>query len=173
MRYSVPRGHTMARPAKKPPKTIRLVASDGELRVCGLCGSGAKRLTTTECCGNTICDDLDEYETFSFARNSCYRNHSNQTICAYHHHEEHAGSWKVCELCRADQVPELYAWYVTNEYNFEKLENPPPFEPTLCDGCGKRIVLSEGGYTVSNGKHFCDACELPPRGRSHSGRRRR
>jgi hypothetical protein len=165
----------MTKSATKPPKPIRLVASQGKPRVCGLCGRGTKKLTTTECCGNTICDDLHEYVTFSYARNSCYRNHSNQTICAFHHHETHPGPWQECELCRRDQVPELYAWYATNEYNFEKLENPPPFEPTLCDGCGKRIVLTEGGYMLSKGKHLCEACASPPlaRRRPGSGRRRR
>lgn len=163
----------MQKSAKKTNAKLRLVASERTRRVCGLCGGGGK-LAATECCGNTICDDLDTYVTFSFARNSCYRNHSNQTICAYHHHEEHAGSWKECEQCRKDQPPEMYAWFVTNEYNFEKLDDPPPFEPTLCAGCGKRIVLPEGGYTLSKGKHWCEACEPPfqPSPRRGAGRRR-
>jgi len=164
----------MPKSAKKTNTKMRLVTSDGAARVCGLCGRGRK-LTTTECCANTICDDLDRYVTFSYARNSCYRNHSNQTICAYHHHEEHAGSWKECLQCRGDQEPEMYAWFATNEYNFDKLKDPPRFEPTLCAGCGKRIVLSEGGYTLAKGKHWCEACEpqpaplKPTSGRRHRG----
>jgi hypothetical protein len=161
----------MPKSAKKTNAKLRLVTSDRLARVCGLCGRGGK-LTTTECCGQTICDDLDKYVMFSYARNSCYRNHTNQTICAYHHNEEHAGSWKECQLCLRDQVPEMYAWFATNEFNFEKLENPPTFEPTLCAGCGKRIVLSEGGYTLVKGKHWCEACE-PHSSRTPSGSGRR
>lgn len=33
---------------------------------CGLCGSTKKKLTVTECCGNTICDDYDSYVLFSY-----------------------------------------------------------------------------------------------------------
>jgi hypothetical protein len=163
----------MQKTTKKANAKLRLVGNEAKDPVCGLCGR-ARKLTTTECCGNAICDDVDTYVTFSYARNSCYRNHSNQTICAYHHHEEHPGSWKDCAKCCKDQPPEMYAWYVTNEYNFEKLENPPPFEPTLCAGCGKRIVLSEGGYTLSKGKHWCAACDptfQPPSKRGSGGRR--
>jgi hypothetical protein len=53
----------------------------------------------------------------------------------------------------------MYAWYVTNDYNFEKVANPPPFEPTLCDRCGKRIVLPEGGYVRGPGGIWCHACD--------------
>jgi hypothetical protein len=28
--------------------------------------------------------------------------------------------------------PGVYLWYGTNEYNFEKLPNPPAYEPTKC-----------------------------------------
>ena len=49
----------------------------------------------------------------------------------------------------------MYVWYGTNEYNFEKLQNPPKFKPTLCDDCGRRISLGEDGYMVSGEKYFC------------------
>ena len=62
----------------------------------------------------------------------------------------------------AELEPEMYAWYVTNEFNFEKLANPPSFEPTLCEGCGNRIVLPEGGYTLAKGKYWCERCEPSP-----------
>jgi hypothetical protein len=163
----------MTKPGKQKNAKLRLVAGPAIRRVCGLCGRGGK-LTTTECCGNVICDDLDTYVTFSYARNSCYRNHSNQTICAYHHHEEHAGSWQECLRCRGDQEPEMYAWFATNEYNFEKLQDPPRFEPTLCSGCGKRIILSDGGYTFADGKRWCESCEPQPApSKPRSARRRR
>ncbi len=57
---------------------------------CGLCGK-ATNLTKTECCGNWICDDEDQYVMFSYARNSCLRNHRRYTLCGYHHTEGHEG----------------------------------------------------------------------------------
>jgi hypothetical protein len=52
----------------------------------------------------------------------------------------------------------MYVWYSTNEYNFEVLKDPPPFEPTLCAGCGTRIVLPDGGYSSFEGKEWCARC---------------
>jgi len=68
---------------------------------CGLCGK-TTNLTKTECCDNWICDDEDQYVLFSYARNSCYRNHRQYTLCGYHHIEGHAGHWKDCPQCRED-----------------------------------------------------------------------
>lgn len=162
----------MVRPSKPRPK-LQFIDQVKLLRVCGLCGEATKELTRTECCDNAICDDLSEYVTFSYARNSCFRNHANQTLCAFHHHNAHAGGWKECSKCRAEFEPEMYAWYATNPFNFEKLKDPPPFGPTLCDGCGKRIVLPRGGYSLANGKRWCERCdpEMPPRRRTRPQRR--
>lgn len=52
----------------------------------------------------------------------------------------------------------MYVWYGTNEYNFEKLKNPPPYEPTKCSTCGAVIVLSEGGYSVLGTEYRCGNC---------------
>ena len=53
----------------------------------------------------------------------------------------------------------MYVYYGTNEYNFEKLANPPAYEPTLCAGCGRVIVLSQEGYTLHpDGSYRCDDC---------------
>jgi len=60
---------------------------------CGLCGK-TTNLTKTECCGQWICDDEDQYVPFSYARNSCYRNHRLYTLCGYHYAEGHPGDWK-------------------------------------------------------------------------------
>lgn len=87
-------------------------------RECGLCGK-TKKLTRTECCGQWICDDEDEYVMFSYARNSCYRNHRRYTLCADHHAEDHEGEWQTCDQCRKGFFEtEMYVWYGTNEYNF-------------------------------------------------------
>src|SRR3990172_3143759 len=90
---------------------------------CGLCGK-TKKLTKTECCGQWICDDEDKYVIFSYARNSCYRNHRRYTLCAHHHAEEHGDDWKDCPECRNGFETEIYVYYGTNEFNFQKLENP-------------------------------------------------
>jgi hypothetical protein len=124
---------------------------------CGLCGKAGK-LTKAECCGNWICDDEDEYVPFSYARNSCYRNHRRFTLCGYHHEEEHAGHWKDCPQCREEMDTEMYVHYGTNEYNFETLEAPPDYEPTRCAKCNSVIVLSEGGYSRQGDDYFCGKC---------------
>lgn len=124
---------------------------------CGLCGK-SRKLTKTECCGQWICDDEDKYVLFSFARNSCYRNHRRYTLCANHHAEEHPGNWKDCPRCRRSFETEMYVWYGTNEYNFEKLQDPPKYEPTRCSKCGAVIVLSEGGYSQLGEKYSCEEC---------------
>ncbi len=125
---------------------------------CGLCGK-SKALTRTACCGNLICDDQAKYVLFSYARNSCDRNHSRFTLCGHHHNEGHSGDWKTCALCRESFETEMYVWYGTNEYNFEKLPNPPTFEPTLCASCKSRIHLGEDGYTIKpSGEYLCESC---------------
>jgi hypothetical protein len=124
---------------------------------CGLCGK-TRNLTRTECCGQWICDDEDTYQLFSYARNSCSRNHRRYTLCGYHHTEGHAGRWQDCPKCRDSIEPEMYVYYGTNEYNFEVLKNPPSYEPTHCTQCGVVIVLSEGGYSDSAEGTFCMRC---------------
>jgi len=126
---------------------------------CGLCGKTSK-LTKTECCGQWICDDADQYVLFSYARNSCHRNHDRYTLCSYHYHEDHQGDWKDCQKCREDFETEMYVWYGTNEYNFGKLENPPDYEPTRCSKCGKIIVLGEEPHSRKGGEYWCVKCDI-------------
>jgi len=52
----------------------------------------------------------------------------------------------------------LYVYYGTNEYNFEKLENPPDYEPTRCAKCNMVISLGEDGYTISGDDYLCEHC---------------
>lgn len=124
---------------------------------CGLCGK-TKNLTKTECCGNWICEDEHKYVLFSYARNSCHRNHLRFTLCGYHFNEGHKGDWKTCEPCRRGFEPEMVAWYGTNEYNFEKMPNPPPYEPTKCSRCGRVIALGKGGYSHGREGYTCGDC---------------
>src|SRR3989344_5424360 len=97
---------------------------------CWLCGKSKKPRYKTEGCGNWVCGDESDYVLFSRSRNICSRNHRRFTLCGSHHDEEHKGDWKTCEKCRDNFEPEMYVWYGMNEYNFEKLSNPPAFEPT-------------------------------------------
>ncbi len=127
-------------------------------RQCGLCGSKTKPLTRTPCCGNWICDDEQDYVLFSFATNSCHRNHDRYTLCSSHYNEEHTGRWQDCPKCRKGFETEMYVWYGTNEYNFEKLENPPKFEPTHCGDCGRVIHLGTDGHMMSGRKYYCGRC---------------
>jgi len=52
----------------------------------------------------------------------------------------------------------MFVWYGTNEYNFEKLENPPGFAPTHCSGCDRVISLVNDGYMAERGKYWCESC---------------
>jgi NAD-dependent SIR2 family protein deacetylase len=95
---------------------------------------------------------------FSYANNSCHRNHRRYTLCGYHFSEEHEGNWKTCMKCRAEFGPEMVAWYGTNEYNFEKMPDPPSYQPTKCSLCGTVIKLGTDGYTRSVDEYWCERC---------------
>jgi hypothetical protein len=152
------RSHDM--PTRNRDASRRRPAAEGTDRpACGLCGN-TKNLTKTECCGHWICDDAHQYVAFSSARNSCYRNHDRYTLCSVHHQEGHKGRWQDCAKCRKSVPTEMYVYYGTNEYNFEKLSNPPAYEPTHCRQCGRVIVLGEGGYSVAGDDHFCGRCAV-------------
>jgi hypothetical protein len=124
---------------------------------CGVCGK-SENLVKTECCGNWICNDTEKYVPFSETRNSCFRNHERFTLCAYHYQEEHEGNWKTCPICRNDFKTEIYVYFGTNEYNFEKLQNPPSFEPTHCAKCKRIINLGEESYTLDGDDFLCEEC---------------
>ena len=139
----------------KPPRAPKAKADPSKR--CFLCGKRTK-LVKTDCCGQWICDDESNYRLFSYARNSCYRNHRRYTLCGAHYEEQHKGHWKTCANCLDDFETEMYVYYGTNDYNFEKLENPPSFEPTLCTGCRAVIKLAEGGYSKGGEGTFCMDC---------------
>lgn len=147
----------MASEKQKPSKEIRNNEKPSEKPRCGLCGK-TRKLTKTECCGQWICDDEGKYVLFSYANNSCSRNHRRYTLCGMHHEEGHTGRWQDCKICRNGVETEMYVWFGTNEYNFEKLANPPVFKPTKCSKCKKVISLSEGGYLIRGRKYFCEDC---------------
>ena len=142
------RSKTLRQPAAKPKRNAAAakLAARSDRPHCGLCGATGN-LTMTECCNEWICDDEDQYVIFSYRRNSCHRNHSRYTLCGFHLNERHPGQWQNCAECRAAIEPEIYAYFGTNEYNFQVLENPPAYEPTHCSACGRVIVMAEGGYS--------------------------
>jgi hypothetical protein len=147
-------------PKKKPKRNAKRSTTEkhsSKRPRCGLCGK-TSNLTRTECCGNWICDDEHKYQLFSYARNSCQRNHRRHTLCSSHYCEEHAGPWQDCEKCREMFPTEMYVWYGTNEYNFTKLVNPPAYEPTLCASCRRVIRLGDDGYMVSGDDYLCERC---------------
>ena len=148
-------------PSKKKSKQKRRKAAKRPDRKagprCGLCGK-TKNLTKTECCDTWICDDEHKYVLFSYATNSCSRNHLRYTLCGHHHIEGHDGNWRECLKCRESFETEMYVWYGTNEFNFEKLPNPPEYEPTHCTDCGKVIRLGEDGYSTLGDEYWCDRC---------------
>ena len=151
------RGRLGARAGKTKRATEAPTVHEVSSRRCGLCGK-TRKLTRTECCGQWICDDEDAYVIFSYARNSCFRNHRRYTLCGYHSSEEHSGDWGDCQQCRKEIEAEMYVYYGTNEYNFVKLANPPSYEPTRCKKCGKVIRLAADAYTVKGKGYYCARC---------------
>jgi hypothetical protein len=143
-------------PAAAGPKSAATKAKAPK-PACGLCGK-KRKLTKTECCGKWICDDESNYVLFSYARNSCSRNHRRYTLCGFHANEGHKGDWRECKKCRKGFETELYVWYGTNEFNFVKLENPPSYEPTRCIECNSVIKLGTDGYSMSGGGYQCMKC---------------
>lgn len=100
---------------------------------------------------------------FSYARNSCYRNHWRYTLCGAHHAEGHkSADWQTCKECRNGTETEMYVYYGTNEYNFVKLANPPTFQPTHCAICRRRINLGTEGFTFVAGNYQCTECYESP-----------
>ncbi|MBI4768979.1 MAG: hypothetical protein HY784_00835 [Chloroflexi bacterium] len=158
---------TQTRPRRAKPKTVQ---SKSARPRCGLCGKTA-RLMKTECCGEWICDDEDQYRMFSFARNSCHRNHDRYTLCSFHYNEGHEGNWQECAECRESFETEMYVWYGTNEYNFVKLTNPPAYKPTKCSRCKKVIRLGEDGYSIKGGEYLCEECSRREFAQSSRARR--
>lgn len=142
---------------KKTAKQKHKGRTDSAARRCGLCGKTGS-LVRTECCGQWICDDESNYVLFSYARNSCSRNHRRYTLCGFHHAEGHSGAWQDCAACRSEFETELYVHYGTNQYNFTKLENPPSYESTKCSGCGEVINLGEDGYSIQGKRYWCERC---------------
>jgi hypothetical protein len=139
-------------------KRTREPAPAGEEKPrCGLCGK-TKKLTKTDCCGKWICDDEHTYVLFSYARNSCHRNHDRYTLCSFHFNEGHPGEWQSCKKCRKSFETEIYVWYGTNEYNFEKLKSPPSYKPTKCVKCRKVINLGTDGFSYSKSGYTCMTC---------------
>lgn len=124
---------------------------------CGLCGK-SKKLTQTPCCWQWICDDQENYVIFSYARNSCSRNHDRYTLCSFHYHNEHEWDWKDCKKCLESFDTEDYVYLWTNEYNFEKLKNPPKYDPTICHKCWDIIIRSEWWYSVLCKEFSCFKC---------------
>src|ERR1051325_9950962 len=142
---------------KEPRQSIAPVDAARDQRRCGLCGK-TEKLTRTPCCGNWICDDENQYVPFSYERSSCFRNHTMFTVCGFHHQQGHKGRWQDCAQCREDGPLELYVHHATNEYNFEKLPNPPPFEPTHCHRCSVRVRLAHDSYSMDRDGVLCMAC---------------
>jgi hypothetical protein len=137
-------------PTGKKAARAKGAAAKSKRPRCEVCGKTGK-LKKSSCCGQWICDDEDKYVIFSYARNSCGRDHRRLTLCGHHEAECHEGKWQTCKQCRDDFATELYVWYGTNEYNFEKLANPPAFQPTHCR-------LAVDGYTMEPAGIYCTDC---------------
>lgn len=155
------KGRTMVKKATKKKTATKKQKTTAKPKAagpaCELCGKRGK-VYQTECCGHWVCDDEENYVMFSYAQNSCARNHRRYTLCGAHFSEGHDGKWQGCKECREGFEPEMVAWYGTNEFNFEKMANPPAFAPTLCARCETRINLGTDGYTTKGNGYWCARC---------------
>ncbi|KAF8858677.1 hypothetical protein BDZ45DRAFT_389736 [Acephala macrosclerotiorum] len=128
---------------------------------CGLCGNTGP-LTTTECCGRTICDDEQSYQMFTYSNVSCNRNHRRYTLCSFHHSEGHGdGKWQDCEKCKNNFMEvESYIGQGTSSFNFKDdvWENPPAFEPTRCNKCNRAIKMSSEPHMYGPNGLECGRC---------------
>lgn len=124
---------------------------------CELCGR-AQNLLKTRCCKSWVCDDYEDYKTFPLKKKSCLINHGRFTICGYHYYNSHQGHWQVCETCKKCLETEIYVWYGTNQFNFEKLKNIPVYTSKACFKCKRVIHLAVEPYTVLNEKYTCFHC---------------
>ena len=83
-------------------------------------------------------------------------------LCGHHYAEDHEGRWQECQQCRELFETEMYVYFGTNEYNneynFEKLTNPPKYEPTHCQGCNRVIRLAYDGYSYGPEGYLCEKC---------------
>lgn len=123
-------------------------------KACGLCGA-TTNLTKTPCCDNWVCDDADKYVPFSYARNSCYRNHDRYTICAVHYHANHKDDWQSCKKCKDEYGIEDYVDFATNDFNFVKLKNPPKIK-IKCINCGFESGSMQDFALQTNKGFYCD-----------------
>lgn len=124
---------------------------------CFLCGK-KRNLIRTECCNQWICNDEHKYILFSYANNSCSRNHRRFTLCSHHHQEGHSGKWQNCNKCKEDFETEFYVYYGTNEYNYEVLKNPPSFELKKCIKCNTPIDRANEDHTETKEGIICNNC---------------
>ena len=123
---------------------------------CGLCGSLRGPFMLTACCGRRLCDTENEYEMGSYERDGqCARNHRLNTICGYHHNEDHPGDWQKCQKCEGDFHPFDYAVKATSmkvscterRYNFDDNVRGDLFPHSMCfpqcDVCGVPVDTTE------------------------------
>ncbi len=125
--------------------------------ICGLCRK-KKQLFKTLCCGRKLCAGEAGERVTLVSKRTCLDRHRRYTLCSFHSAEKHKGNWKGCKDCRDSFETEIYVWFGTNEYNFEKLENPPKYEPTKCRECGGVIKLRADSYSTGDEGHMCEKC---------------
>jgi len=128
-------------------------------QTCKLCDKSHK-LVRTECCNQWLCNEEADHNLYDNGRPSCFKNHEKYTLCAYHHKNGHEGDWKTCQKCKEGFKTEMYVWHSTNKYNFEKLQNPPQFQPTHCSGCSCVIRLGEDCYVQNKDGYSCFRCSF-------------
>lgn len=138
---------------KKSAAGLRKGRGSGER--CAVCGKANRPLKRSECCDQPLCLLGDVF----VSKQCCWARHGRYTLCNHHFNEGHAGEWKTCRSCRTDFETEMYVWYGTNEFNVEKLEDPPAYQPKKCARCGVAIALSRDAYSQNpDGTYHCAAC---------------
>jgi len=164
---------------KKPSLLLRNVdvtkknedENEIENEKCFICHSKTSEvnLRYTECCNLPICDNSHEYEINSYSRDFCHRSHDMYTACSTHHHEEHAGDWRVCVDCNtstySDNTTIVRPFHTTNRFlttpSCEQFLPQGSMLTFACDnfpGCKSRMLPGHSTMSYRDGKTICGLC---------------
>eukprot|EP01133_Synstelium_polycarpum_P012996 gene12996-15287_t len=165
--------------AVNPIGDLQVKSSEKKCHICGQQPSRNLKLTRTECCGNWVCDNEDQYQLFSGSRDFCGRSHAKYTICGTKSHtarKHQSPDWRTCQQCKVEPPEkgmlaglfggppskESSLYFGTNGYNFMPMLNVPYNRVTVDCGRCKRAFLSyiEGSsLTMGDNTIICPECE--------------
>ena len=99
------------------------------------------KLRKTQCCGNWVCDDHDKYVPFSYAQKQLQPGIMTTIPSAgIITMKGMEATGKTARNAATYFETEMYVWYGTNDYNFEKLETRPSSNRLTALSVGRSFV---------------------------------